>query len=177
MGMKYLLVASTEACSGKSATILGIADRLQEKGIKIAYAQPVVTSNAINPLVIDGDIQLMAQALALAPAQLGLPLLVLDAAKSIDRLTGVDRQDYAKLLQESVQLPSDLVILEGGANLHEGSLFDLATAQVAQSLDAGVVLVNRYHPVSSIDLLTSAQQQLGKRLLGCIINDIPRDRV
>ena len=177
MGMKYLLVASTEACSGKSATILGIADRLQEKGIKIAYAQPVVTSNAINPLVIDGDIQLMAQALSLAPAQLGLPLLVLDAAKSIDRLTGVDRQDYAKLLQESVQLPSDLVILEGGANLHEGSLFDLATAQVAQSLDAGVVLVNRYHPVSSIDLLTSAQQQLGKRLLGCIINDIPRDRV
>jgi uncharacterized protein len=177
MGMKYLLVASTEACSGKSATILGIADRLQEKGIKIAYAQPVVTGNATNPLVIDGDTKLMAQALSLAPAQLGLPLLVLDAARSIDRLTGVDRQDYTRLLQESVQLPSDLVILEGGANLHEGSLFDLATAQVAESLDAGVVLVNRYDPVSSIDLLISAQRQLGKRLLGCVINDIPRDRV
>jgi uncharacterized protein len=177
MAMKYLLVASTEACSGKSATILGIADRLQEKGIKIAYAQPVVSGNITNPLVIDGDTKLMAAALSLAPAQLGLPLLALDATKSIDRLTGVDRQNYAKLLQESVQLPSDLVILEGGANLHEGSLFDLATAQVAESLDAGVVLVNRYDPVSSIDLLISAQQQLGKRLLGCIINDIPRDRV
>jgi uncharacterized protein len=177
MAMKYLLVASTEACSGKSATILGIADRLQEKGIKIAYAQPVVSGNATNPLVTDGDTKLMAQALSLAPAQLGLPLLVLDAAKSIDRLTGVDCQDYAKLLQESVQLPSDLVILEGGANLYEGSLFDLATAQVAESLGAGVVLVNRYHPVSSIDLLISAQRQLGQRLLGCIINDIPRDRV
>ena len=175
--MKYLLVASTEACSGKSATILGIADRLQEKGIKIAYAQPVVSVNVTNPLVTDGDTKLMAAALSLAPAQLGLPLLVLDAAKSIDRLTGVDRQDYAKLLKESVQLPSDLVILEGGANLHEGSLFDLATAQVAESLDAGVILVNRYHPVSSIDLLISAQRQLGKRLLGCIINDIPRDRI
>jgi uncharacterized protein len=177
MAMKYLMVASTEACSGKSATILGLADRLQEKGIEIAYAQPVVTGNATNPLSTDNDIQLMAEALSLPSERLGLPLLMLDAAKSIDRLTGVDRQDYAKLLHESVQLPGNLVILEGGANLHEGSLFDLATAQVATSLDAGVLLVNRYDPVSSIDLLLSAQQQLGTRLLGCIINDIPRDRV
>jgi uncharacterized protein len=213
--MKYLLVASTEACSGKSATILGIADRLQEKGIQIAYTQPLVTGNAIDreqidPLTlvnfdgntsapfgsarskplgtserkqtlgtrIDNDIQLMAQALSLPTERLGLPLLVLDAARSIDRLTGIDRQDYAKLLKENIQqFPGDLVILEGGANLHEGSLFNLAAAQIAETLDAGVLLVNRYDPLSSIDLLLTAQQQLGKRLLGCIINDIPRDRV
>jgi uncharacterized protein len=185
MGMKYLLVASTEACSGKSATILGIADRLQEKGIEIAYAQPVVTANVANPqklarsqvASIDSDVELMAQALSLPAERLGLPLLTLDPDRTIDRLTGVDRQDYTKLLKENVQLPGDLVILEGGANLHEGSLFELATIQVAEALDAGVLLVNRYHPVSSVDLLLSAQQQLGKRLLGCIINDIPRDRV
>ncbi|WP_310423206.1 phosphotransacetylase family protein [Chamaesiphon sp. VAR_48_metabat_135_sub] len=208
--MKYLLVASTEACSGKSATILGIADRLQDKGIQIAYTQPLVTGNAIDPLTlvnfdcntsdsfdsvrsnplgtsdrqqtletrIDNDVQLMAQALSLPAERLGLPLLVLDAARSIDRLTGIDRQDYAKLLKENIQqFPGDLVILEGGANLHEGSLFNLAAAQVAETLDAGVLLVNRYDPLSSIDLLLTAQQQLGNRLLGCIINDIPRDRV
>jgi uncharacterized protein len=174
--MKYLLVASTEACSGKSATILGIADRLQEKGIEIAYAQPVITVNATNP-TIDGDIQLMAKALSLPPERLGMPLLGLNAERTIDRLTGKDDRDYVQLLQHSVQLPGNLVILEGGANLHEGSLFDLATAQVAEALDAGVLLVNRYHPISTIDLLVSAQQQLGDRLLGCIINDIPRDRV
>jgi uncharacterized protein len=176
MAMKYLLVASTEACSGKSATILGIADRLQEKGIEIAYAQPVITVNATNPS-IDGDIQLMAKALSLPPERLGLPLLGLNAERTIDRLTGKDNRDYVELLKHSVQLPGNLVILEGGANLHEGSLFDLAIAQVAEALDAGVLLVNRYHPISTIDLLLSAQQQLGQRLLGCIINDIPRDRV
>ncbi len=174
--MKYLLVASTEACSGKSATILGIADRLQEKGIEIAYAQPVIAVSATNP-TIDGDIQLMAKALSLPPERLGLPLLGLNAERTIDRLTGKDDRDYIQLLQQSVQLPGNLVILEGGANLHEGSLFDLATAQVATALDAGVLLVNRYHPIATIDLLVSAQQQLGDRLLGCIINDIPRDRV
>jgi uncharacterized protein len=190
MDMKYLLVASTEACSGKSATILGIADRLQEKGLEIAYAQPVITRStpdrsAVDPLIatqpsvttIDSDIQLMTEALALPPASLGQPLLVLDATRTNDRLTGVDLHDYGKLLQENVRLPGQLVILEGGANLHEGSLFGLATAQMAATLDAGVLLVNRYHPLSTIDLLLSAQQQLGSRLLGCIINDIPRDRV
>jgi uncharacterized protein len=189
MAMKYLLVASTEACSGKSAIILGIADRLQEKGIEIAYTQPVVTGNttdsiATDPLTlaprgtrIDSDLQLMSQALSLPPERLGSPLLVLDADRVNDRLTGVDCQDYARLLTENVQLPGKLTIIEGAANLHEGSLFDLATAQVATNLDAGVLIVNRYHPVSSIDRLISAQQQLGNKLLGCIINDIPRDRV
>ncbi|WP_396135718.1 phosphotransacetylase family protein [Chamaesiphon sp. OTE_20_metabat_361] len=176
MAMKYLLVASTEACSGKSATILGIAARLQEKGVEIAYAQPVVTVNATNSH-LDGDVRLMAQALALPSERLGLPLLGLDANRTIERLTGVDLQDYTKLLKDSLQLPGNLTIVEGGANLHEGSLFDLATAQVAETLNAGVLLVNRYHPLSSVDLLLSAAEQLGKRLLGCVINDIPRDRV
>ncbi len=191
MATKYLLVASTEACSGKSATILGIADRLQAKGIKIAYIQPVVTDNEIENLsrwrkqsdfrqhqqTTVGDCQLMAEALSLTSAQIGTPLLALDEAKTIDRLTGIDRQDYIKLLQANVQLPGDLVILEGGANLLEGSLFGLGTAQVAESINADVLLVNRYHPISSIDTLLAAQQQLGKRLLGVIINDVPRDCV
>jgi uncharacterized protein len=190
MATKYLLVASTEACSGKSATILGIADRLQEKGIKIAYTQPVVTGNIAvggaslqenlkftDAATIGSDAQLMATALSLPIDRVGSPLLVLDAAGVVDRLTGIDRQDYTQLLQANVQLPGDLVILEGGASLHEGSLFDLATAQIAQALDAGVLLVNRYDPISSVDLLLSAQQQLGNKLIGCIINDIPRDRI
>jgi BioD-like phosphotransacetylase family protein len=198
MAKKYLLVASTEACSGKSATILGIADRLQEKGIKIAYTQPVVTGNI--PSGVDGasasavasrpgtlksndaatiasDTQLMATALSLPSERVGLPLLVLTTAITTDRLTGVDRQDYTQLLQANVNLPGDLVILEGGANLYEGSLFDLSTTQIAESLDAGVLLVNPYDPISSADVLLLAQQQLGNKLLGCIINNIPRDRV
>ncbi len=183
MATKYLLVASTEACSGKSATILGIADRLQHKGMNIAYSQPVVSANVSESqsksaaTTIASDTQLMAQALTLPPERVGSPVLTLDAARIEQRLTGADCQEYTQSLQTSVQFASDLVILEGGANLHEGSLFDLAAAQVADTLDASVLLVNRYHPISSIDLLLSAQQQLGKRLIGCALNDIPRDRV
>jgi uncharacterized protein len=182
MATKYLLVASTEACSGKSATIVGIADRLQEKGIKIAYIQPVVAGNVSesepgNSQTVDNDTGLMARALSLPAERIGTPILTLDAAKTTDRLTGIDLQDYPQLLKTSVRLPGDLVVLEGGANLHEGSLFNLSTTQIAETLNAGVLIVNRYDPISSIDILLSAQQQLGKRLLGVVINDIPRDRV
>ena len=182
MSTKYLLVASTEACSGKSATIVGIADRLQSKGIKIAYTQPVVTRSDIDslttdPLTIASDERLMAKALSLAEDHIGAKLLILDASSTKDRLTGADTQNYLQLLEASIQLPGDLVVLEGAANLHEGSLFGLSTVQVAESLDAGVLLVNRYDPVSSIDLILSAQRQLGDRLLGVVINDIPRDLV
>jgi BioD-like phosphotransacetylase family protein len=70
-----------------------------------------------------------------------------------------------------------LAILEGSADLQEGSLFHLATEQLAQALDATVLLVTRYHDLSSIDAILAAKQQLGDRLLGIIINDIPHDRV
>ena len=168
MAMKYLLVASTEACSGKSATILGVAARLQEKGIEIAYTQPVVSGNATNAPTLESDVQLMAQALSLPPERLGAPLLVLDAARSIDRVNGCRSPrlclNYSKPVS---QLPGNLVILEGGANLHEGSLFEpQLRLKSLRVLDAGVLLVNRYDPVSSIDLLLSAQQQLGHRLIG-----------
>ena len=69
MATKHLLVASTEACSGKSATIVGIAGKLQAKGIKIAYTQPVVTASVTDskstlPLTTAGDAGLMASQLA-----------------------------------------------------------------------------------------------------------------
>ena len=38
---KYLLIGSTEAYSGKSATILGLSDQLQQKGLDIAYGKPL----------------------------------------------------------------------------------------------------------------------------------------
>ena len=74
MAKKYLLVASTEACSGKSATILGIADRLQEKGIKIAYTQPVVTGNTT--VGVGGHQLPLGQKISNLPMRQQLPVIL-----------------------------------------------------------------------------------------------------
>jgi uncharacterized protein len=183
MGTKYLLVASTEACSGKSATILGIADRLQAKGIQISYAKPVVTADLISGIVnqsaiVFDDVQMMSQVLSLPASRIVSPLLRLDEDSISTRLMGKDDQDYLEILQSSFHSDdSDLAILEGAADLQEGSLFNLATAQVAEAMNAGVLLVTRYHALTAIDAILAAQQQLGDRLLGIIMNDIPHDRL
>jgi hypothetical protein len=183
MGTKHLLVASTEACSGKSATILGIADRLQVKGSQISYTKPVVTADLIpgaanQSAFVADDVKLMAQVLSLPESRVISPLLRLDEDSITGRLTGKDEQDYLQLLQSSIQAEGiDLAILEGAADLQEGNLFNLATAQVAQALDAKVLLVTKYHALASIDVILAAQRQLGARLVGVIINDIPHDRV
>jgi BioD-like phosphotransacetylase family protein len=183
MGTKYLLVASTEACSGKSATILGIADRLQAKGIQISYTKPVVTTDLIpgvvnHSAIVSDDVRLMSQVLSLPESRTIPPLLRLDEDSISQRLTGKDEQDYLEFLQSSFHPEdTDLAILEGAADLQEGSLFNLATAQVAQAMNAGVLIVARYQALSLIDVILAAKEQLGDRLLGIIMNDIPRDRM
>jgi BioD-like phosphotransacetylase family protein len=64
-------------------------------------------------------------------------------------------------------------MLEGPGNLSEGKLFDLSLMQVADALDAGVVLVFRYKSLLSIETLLSESQVIGKRLIGIVINDVP----
>jgi hypothetical protein len=76
-----------------------------------------------------------------------------------------------------LQAPSgDLMLLEGPANLEEGSLFDLSLAQVAEAIDASLLLVAR--PIDLyVDDLLSAKRRLGSRLLGVVLNDIPSDKL
>lgn len=72
---------------------------------------------------------------------------------------------------------ADLVVLEGPSNLEEGSLFDLSLQQVAEIVDAGVLLVARFHSLLIVGALISAKRRLGDRLLGVFINDIPKERL
>ena len=69
-----------------------------------------------------------------------------------------------------------MVLLEGPANLEEGSLFDLSLPQVAEAVDASVLLVTR--PIDLyIDDLLSAKRRLGSRLAGVVLNDVPSDKL
>jgi uncharacterized protein len=182
MSGKYLLVASTAACIGKSATIIGIAKELQSRNIEIGYAkvcrmQPESTGPAGNVATENNDAELIARALDLSGDRAKSPLTHIDELKIANRLTGVDTQDYTAALRAHIDLPGDLIMVEGGADLQEGSLFGLSTAQIATTIDAPVLLVDRYHPLASIDRILSVKRELGDRLLGVVINDVPPDRM
>jgi hypothetical protein len=176
---KYLLIGSTEAYSGKSATILGVAHQLQEKGLDIAYGKPLGTCvRDDRPDVIEEDIRFITEVLNLPEKRVRPPLLFLGAKTIQKRLQGEDSTNYRQSLQQYLQEPSgDLLLLEGPGTLSEGCLFDLSLLEVAQEIEASVLLVARFHPVSLLETLLSAKKRLGKHLLGVLINDIPADEL
>ncbi len=173
--MKHLLIGSLEAYSGKSATILGLAQQLLSRDLQIAYGKPLSTFTApASPDIVDEDIQFLKNTLGLADAQLRPTILWLDTLHLLQRMQNADQINYRQQLnQYSQRNDSDLVILEGPSTLHEGQLFDLSLAQMANSVDAEIVLVVRGHSPKLVDALVDAKRCLGDRLLGVLINDIP----
>lgn len=176
---KYLLIGSTEAYSGKSATVLGIAYQLKQKGLDISYGKPLGTCWGGSPnALIEEDVQFITETLDL-PANRVLPtVLPLTDATIQKRIRGQDQVDYPLMLKQYLQASgSDLVLMEGPSNLEEGSLFDLSLQQVAEIINAKIVLVARFHSLLIVGSLLSAKRRLGDRLLGVFINDIPKERL
>ncbi|MEM6613457.1 MAG: phosphotransacetylase family protein [Cyanobacteria bacterium P01_C01_bin.72] len=173
---KYLLIASTEAYCGKSATILGLSYLAQAKDISIGYGQPLAANFQESPEdpAPAEDAKFLAATLGLSANQAKQPLLSLDRHAIKARLQGNDRQNYSEALREYVsQIEGDLVFLEGSSNLWEGSIFNLSVPEIAELADASILLVVRYHPQLMVGSLISAKKFLGDRLLGVVINDVP----
>jgi BioD-like phosphotransacetylase family protein len=176
---KYLLVGSTQAYCGKSATILGIAHQLQGKGLDIAYGKPLGTCLDDNcPDGMEEDVRFITEVLNLPQKRVLPPLLSLDTETLEKRLRGEDSTNYRQSLKQYLEEPNgDLIVLEGPGTLSEGSLFDLSLREVAQEIDASVLLVARFESVLLVESLLSAKQYLGEHLLGVLINDIPAEQM
>ncbi|MBW4610014.1 MAG: phosphotransacetylase family protein [Hassallia sp. WJT32-NPBG1] len=173
---KYLLIGSTESYSGKSATVLGLSYQLQQKGLDIAYGKPLGTSlSEFEGSVVEEDVQFIANSLNLPSNRIAPIMLALNEVAIQKRLRGQDKTDYRQsLAQQYLQiLRGDLVLLEGPGDLSEGNLFDLSLLQVADVVDAAVLLVCRYKSLLSVEALLSAKQRIGDRLIGVVLNDIP----
>lgn len=173
---KRLLIASTEAYCGKSATILGLSYLAQAKEISIGYGQPLASDFKDNPEdpAVSEDAKFLVNTLGLSSSQAKSPLLSLDRNMISRRLQGDDLQDYGSVVQEYVdQIDGDLIFLEGSSNLWEGSIFNLSVPEIAESVNASILLVARYHPQFLVGSLLTARKFLGDRLLGIVINDIP----
>jgi BioD-like phosphotransacetylase family protein len=68
-------------------------------------------------------------------------------------------------------------MLEAAGSLHEGLMYGLSLVQLAQGLDAPVILVHLWQDSRSVDALLAAQHQLGDRLAGVVLNAVTPDEV
>ena len=172
---KYLLVGSTEAYSGKSGIILGIAHQLLDRGFKVAYSKPLGTCLDENfEEITEKDVNFLKGSLGLSVEQVQSPLLHLDSNTIGNRLQGKDTNNYSEALQEYItQLQGEVVFLEGAETLWEGRLFGLSTEEIAEATNSSVLLVSRYDSLLCVANFLAAKKILGDRLIGVVINDIP----
>ncbi|MEM9137514.1 MAG: phosphotransacetylase family protein [Cyanobacteria bacterium P01_F01_bin.42] len=167
-----LLIGSVEASSGKSTLLLGLAQNLTERGLKICFGKPVAQSFVESSL--DQDVQVIRKALDLAEDQIKPPIALL-SNQSLNEVLTHDGTSMAQKAFENYG-PGALEgfgLFEGPATIDEGRLLGLSLAQLAQTLDAPVLLTVRYHNLELVDTILSAQDRLGDRLLGVVLNDVP----
>lgn len=172
---KSLLVGSTKAYSGKSAIILGIAQQMQDRGLALSYGKPIgVLTDKTGAPTLDADVQFLGEVLKLPESHIHPTLISLDPVSVARRIRKEDQRDYQADFQKYADVGvGDLCLLEGPSSFDEGKLFDLSITQMADLLDAPVLLVTRFCSTTIADALLTAKQALGDRLLGVVINDVP----
>jgi len=179
---KHLLVGSTRACSGKSATVLGLGIHLQAMGMTVGYAKPLGTFTTRTVpeswVTLDADVEFISQTLNLEKSLVRPTLLNLDKVSIQKRLLHQNTTDYTqKLAQYLENTAGELVLVESPGNPEEGAMFGLSLPQIAECLDAPILLVARFEDLLVADRLLVAKSRLGDRLLGVVINDIPEIQI
>ncbi len=182
-----LLIGSCEPFSGKSALVLGLARHLQSEGRNIRFGKPLATSlewTAKGPPrhepLIDDDVRFVGTTLGLDETRLiqSLHLLSPDTADNLLVQGLLDADTELEMLQKDLQNNQDsFTLLEAAGSLHEGLMYGLSLVQLAKGLNAPVVLVHLWQDSRSVDALIAAQQQLGDRLAGVVLNAVNPEEV
>jgi len=179
--MATLYVTSTETFSGKSALCVGIARRLRQDGFAIGYMKPVSSGSRLVAGLVDEDAEFFKHTFELPDALDDMVPIGIGPRTVEAILTGESQTDFAAKLMAAYQRVSvgrDVVVLEGGANLREGYLVGLPTADVAQMLGARALVVVKYNDdLQILDDALTARKRLGDTLVGVVLNAIPRQRM
>jgi len=179
--MATLYITSTETFSGKSALCVSLAKYFQRQGFKIGYMKPVSTGARLAAGLVDEDAEFFKQTFGLPDALEDMVPIGI-ASRTVEAiLAGEEAVDFVARLKaayERIAEGRDIVILEGGCNLREGSLIGLPTPQVANLLGARELVVVKYNDdLQVVDDALAARKQLDESLIGVVLNAIPRQRM
>ncbi|MFC7074670.1 phosphotransacetylase family protein [Halovenus rubra] len=175
--MSTLLVTSTEDGTGKTAITIALAKQLQDNGESVGYMKPKGTrlESAVgktrdeDPMLAREMLDLDAQMHTFEPVVYS-PTFVHEAIRGredADELQDRIEESYANLSAES-----DHMVIEGGGKLSTGGIVGLTDSDVAELVDAKVVLVYEYEQPEDVDEILAASEQIGDRLAGVLFNGV-----
>jgi uncharacterized protein len=174
-----IYVTSAETFSGKSAVCVGLGMRFRQDGLKAGYMKPVnVDCPLCDGLGADEDVLFAKQAFEMPEGVDLLGPVALTPARLEQQLRGSETDYEARLKSafEKLSASRDVMVLEGGRSLREGYVVNLPPRRVAELLGSQVLLVLKHDPALMVDRALAAQDYLGETLIGCVINEIPRNQ-
>lgn len=181
---KSLYITSINTFSGKTAIALGLGLRMQAAGLKVGYLKPVSTQPyEAGGRVLDEDADFVRRTLGLEtpPWELSPVLITSELLNAV--LDGTLERDLIgeiKAACEQATQENDVVIMEGGATMREGYAVGMNTLSVVENLDVMALSVVSFGDsclagMCIIDDALTAQRRLGDRLLGVVVNGVPRE--
>jgi BioD-like phosphotransacetylase family protein len=173
-----LLVTSTEPSAGKTAVALALATAAEERGERVGYMKPKGTrrGSAVDE-TLDSDTLLASEVLGLDADTGELEPLVYSPAFLQEVVRG--NEDPETLRErvgsafERLDGDYDRVVVEGSDSAATGASIGLTDADLAEMLDATVVLVARYEEPNDVDDVLAAADRFGDRLGGVLFNAVP----
>jgi BioD-like phosphotransacetylase family protein len=179
--MKTVLVTSTTGGTGKTAITVALGRLAQDRGETVGYMKPKGTNlESVVGKTRDEDPMLARELLDLDAGMHQLEPVVYSPTFVQEAIRG--RADPDQLRAdieenfESLAADVDLMLLEGSKFRWTGASVELTDADIAELLDAEVLLVSEYTEAGDIDEILAAQAEYGERLAGVLFNDVSPDR-
>jgi BioD-like phosphotransacetylase family protein len=172
-----VLVTSLEESTGKTAVALALAVAARDRGERVGYMKPIGTrlQSAVGK-TLDEDPQLARELLDLDAEMHEMEPIVYSPTFVHEAVRGREDPDALRaevVTQfESLSGDADRMIIEGGGSLTTGGIVDLTDGDLAELLDATVVLVAAFSEPGDVDELLAAAELLGDRLGGVLFNAV-----
>ena len=180
--MIALYISSTAPYSGKSALCVGLGRRFQKDGYTIGYMRPVTTvKTCIGECVVDKEAELMLQTLGLKDPVKAIWPVCFDSP-TIEAVLRGEGEDYRKLVKDAfaeVSQNKDIVLVEGGSRCVQGLAAGISCQEITALLRAKVLVVDKYDVsiASVVDNLLGYKKRLGDKVLGAVLNAVPRHQL
>jgi len=180
-----LFVAATRQNDGKTTACLGLFAALQHRFKEVGYIKPIGQRfiNYHNQL-IDEDSILFNQTYSIRTPIESMSPVAIDSTFTRRYLENPE-ETYPVLVDKIVRAfdrsayEKDVIIIEGSGHAGVGAISDLSNAQVANLLDAKVVIVSRGgigKPVDEIALNKSLFDRHGVEVVGAILNKVENSK-
>lgn len=172
-----LLVSALEESTGKTAIALALARLARADGESVGYMKPKGTRlESRVGKTLDEDPLLAAEVLDLEADLADLEPIVYSPTFIRQAIRGREEPaDLAARVQEAHETLAsgcDRLIAEGGGRHDLGGIIDLTDGDVAELLEADVLLVAPYERPGDVDAILAAREAIGERLVGVLFNAV-----